>query len=128
MGMIGNIRRLRRDDKGVAAIEFALVAPVFIAMILGVIDIGRYMWTLNSMQYAIDEAIRAGVVRKLSDEEIVQRAKDALIVAGASSVEIAVASDAEAVTVTANSGYRFLFPISTFVTETIISLRTEMPK
>jgi Flp pilus assembly protein TadG len=127
MGIIRNIRRLGREENGVAAVEFAMIAPVFISLILVVIDVGRYMWTLNSMQYAIDEAIRAGVVRELSDDEIEQRAKDALIVAGASSIIVEVISDSETVTVTADMTYQFLFPLSSFVDSAPISLRSEMP-
>lgn len=128
MRVIGNMPRLRRDEKGVAAVEFALIAPIFISMILAVIDVGRYMWVLNSMQYAIDESVRAGVVRELSDDEIVQRARDALITEGASSIDIAVVSDTESITVTADATYQFLFPLSAVLSSTTINLRTEMPR
>jgi Flp pilus assembly protein TadG len=127
MGMIRDIRRLRRDDQGVAAVEFAMIAPIFIGLILAVIDIGRYMWVLNTMQYAIDEAVRAGVVQELSDEDIVQRAKDSLITVGASSIVIDASSDAESITVTADSTYKFIFPLSAFAEGTTISLSSQMP-
>src|SRR5688572_11304310 len=64
------MRGLVRNQDGVAAVEFALIAPAFFALLLAVIDVGRYMWVLNTMQYAIDEAVRTGVIRELPDDEI----------------------------------------------------------
>lgn len=35
------LRRLRRDTRGIAAVEFALVAPVLVVMLIGAIDVSR---------------------------------------------------------------------------------------
>lgn len=127
-GILRRLRRLAADQGGVAAIEFALIAPVFFALILSVIDISRYMWTLNTMQYAIDDAIRVGVVQELTDEDIVSRVTTALTpVSGTSAVTVDVVSDVNSVIVTATSNYQFFFPISSFVTGVAIDLRSEMP-
>src|SRR4029434_3738841 len=48
------LSRLRRDQCGVVAVEFAMIAPFFFGLLIGIIDVGRYMWTLNTSQYAID--------------------------------------------------------------------------
>lgn len=127
MSLFRFIRRLRRSQMGVAAVEFALIAPAFFGLIMSVIDVGRYMWVLNTMQYAIDDAVRAGVVQKLSNTQIRQHAADALKPINASTVTVAVVSDSESVTVTATSSYHFFFPISSFVETADINLRTEMP-
>ncbi len=42
-------RRFRRDEAGVAMIEFALVVPVFLLLLLGMIDLGK------AFNYWIDE-------------------------------------------------------------------------
>src|SRR5687767_1495778 len=70
------LRRLCRDQRGTAAVEFGIVAPVFFATLLGIVDVGRYMWTLNTMQYAVDQAIRTGVVQQLAPEDVEQQVKD----------------------------------------------------
>jgi Flp pilus assembly protein TadG len=44
--------RLIQDRSGVAAIEFALVFPVFIVIVLTLIVFGQIMWTLNGLQAA----------------------------------------------------------------------------
>ena len=43
---------------GTAAIEFALVAPVFLALLFGIIEYGRYLWTLQALQQVAAEGAR----------------------------------------------------------------------
>ena len=121
------MRGLVRNQDGVAAVEFALIAPAFFALLLAVIDVGRYMWVLNTMQYAIDEAVRTGVIRELPDDEIKDKVVAALTPINSATVDVTVESDTGSVTVTASSSYSFFFPLSVAVSETTIDLRTEMP-
>jgi Flp pilus assembly protein TadG len=122
------LSRLRHDQRGVAAIEFAMIAPIFFGLLVGIIDVGRYMWTLNTIQYAIDQGVRAGVVQQLSTEDVTGLVKNALAGLDAGAVEVDVTDDAASLSVAAATNYAFLFPISMFTSGTTISLRTEMPK
>ena len=47
-----------RGCEGAAAVEFALTVPVLLIALLGVIEIGRLMWTENALHYAVEEAAR----------------------------------------------------------------------
>lgn len=122
------LSRLRRDQRGVAAVEFAMIAPIFFGLLIGIIDIGRYMWTLNTIQYAIDEGARAGVVQKLEPEDVTELVKGSLAGLDASAIAVDVTDDAASLSVVAATDYVFLFPMSIFMSGTTISLRTEMPK
>jgi Flp pilus assembly protein TadG len=52
-------RRLRRDaNKGSAAIEFAMVAPVFFLMMMGTIEAGIMFFAQSSLQNALNDAAR----------------------------------------------------------------------
>jgi Flp pilus assembly protein TadG len=51
----------RRSDAAVGA-EFALVLPLLILLLLGMIDVGRYMWTLNEVEKATQMGARMAVV------------------------------------------------------------------
>ena len=42
--------------------EFALIAPVFLIMVIGVFELGRAMWIKASMQYAVEETTRYAIV------------------------------------------------------------------
>ena len=50
--------RLLSCRRGATIVEFAFVAPVFLAMIFGVIDIARATWTFGSLNYAAERAAR----------------------------------------------------------------------
>jgi Flp pilus assembly protein TadG len=50
-----------RDARGVAAIEFALIAPVFMAILFGIIAFGVIFGTFNGVQQLAAEAARASV-------------------------------------------------------------------
>lgn len=43
---------------GAAALEFAVVAPVFLALVFGIIDFSRYAFSLISVRQAAAEAVR----------------------------------------------------------------------
>lgn len=53
--MLGRLARCRR---GIAATEFALIAPAIILFLMGVIDLGRYLWLKANVQYAVSETAR----------------------------------------------------------------------
>lgn len=118
--------RLGRDELGTAAVEFGLVAPVFFALLLGIVDVSRYMWTLNTVQYQVDQAIRTGVVQQLAPETLEQQVKDALT--GFGTVTVEALQEPSTLSITATTNYAFMFPISSFMDTATISLRSEMPR
>lgn len=50
-----------KSQDGVAAVEFALVAPFLLVMLIGVICYGGYFWLSHSVQQAANDAARAAV-------------------------------------------------------------------
>jgi Flp pilus assembly protein TadG len=51
-----NIKGLWQDKRGIAAIEFALITPVFALLIAGTIDLGGALYT----KFKLDSAVTAG--------------------------------------------------------------------
>jgi hypothetical protein len=43
-------------------VEFALVAPIFFVIMFGIIDMARYVYTLNALQQVARESARVGSV------------------------------------------------------------------
>ena len=49
---------LRRDRRGGAAIEFAVLAPVLFTIMLGVVEMGRMFYVRQALEYATEQAAR----------------------------------------------------------------------
>lgn len=80
----GAVRRMR--ERGAAAVEFALVLPVLLAVLMGVVEMGLALYDKAVLTHASREGARAGIVLrspKLSTGEItaivLQRAQASLI-------------------------------------------------
>ena len=54
--------RRRSEQDGAAAVEFALVLPIFIFLLFGIIQYGFYFWTAETANSAAREAARRVVV------------------------------------------------------------------
>ena len=52
------LRRLRRNERGAALVEFALTAPVFLLVLLGIFDFCWQMYAQQVLQGAVSEAGR----------------------------------------------------------------------
>jgi Flp pilus assembly pilin Flp len=60
-GEMNNVRRGRRDQ-GAAAVEFALVVPILLAVMLGIVDYGMWFSETLSTRQGVREAARLAVV------------------------------------------------------------------
>jgi len=60
------IKRLVRDQRGAAALEFALVAPLFLILWFGVLDFGLAMYAKGLITHASQEGARYGTIYHLS--------------------------------------------------------------
>ncbi len=64
----------RRTEDGAAAVEFAILLPVFVLLVLGMIEFGLLIWRQEILTNASREGARAGIVsgnpRPTSDDII----------------------------------------------------------
>ena len=71
-----------RGERGIAALEFALVLPVICLLVLGAIDWGHYLYTLQVVVNAAREGARLGSVTSGTDtvalDEATNRARACL--------------------------------------------------
>lgn len=51
-------RRFVRDDKGALVVEFALVVPILMLIVFGIIDFSRAYYTLSNLDTAVREGAR----------------------------------------------------------------------
>ena len=52
----------RSRGTGQALVEFSLVLPIFLAILMGAVDLGRVVWASDSLAAAAREAARYGIV------------------------------------------------------------------
>jgi uncharacterized membrane protein len=63
--MIARVARRRsvlRDTVGASIVEFALIVPGFLMLVIGGIDAGRMLWSQVTLQRAVEAAARCAAV------------------------------------------------------------------
>lgn len=60
-----NISTSLKDDSGTAAVEYAIVAPVFIALIVSTFYFCMGLYMIGSLHYAVEEGARCASVKTL---------------------------------------------------------------
>ena len=55
-------RRFGSAEGGATAVEFALILPVFIMLLIGIFEVSRMMFVSSSVQYSVDRAARLAVI------------------------------------------------------------------
>lgn len=68
--IVSPLRRLRRDRRAAALIEFALLLPMLLSLVMGVICYGQYIWLAHSVQSAANDAARAIVAGMTTSERL----------------------------------------------------------
>lgn len=56
------IIRSTSGRRGSVALEYGLIAPLLLALVLGIIDTGRLIWTYTTLYRATEAAARCGAI------------------------------------------------------------------
>jgi Flp pilus assembly protein TadG len=99
-------RRKRTTRSGVAAVEFALVAPIFFLLVFGLIEFGRMMMVQQALTNAAREGSRVAVLATTKNgSDVEARMRDYLesVMANASSGDVRVTVPGNLGTVTSGS-------------------------
>jgi Flp pilus assembly protein TadG len=74
-------RRTLRNGKGATLVEFALVFPMLLLLMFGVMDFGFYFFVQHSLQFATREGVRLALVgRTINDGAGIPMSREASIV------------------------------------------------
>lgn len=57
-------KRIKKNERGAALVEFAIVATVFLSVMFGAIEFGRLFWTHNALRDAARRGVRYAAVRR----------------------------------------------------------------
>jgi Flp pilus assembly pilin Flp len=72
-------RSLVADQSGATAVETALVLPLFVILLVGIVSTAQLAWAVNSLHHAVQEAARCSAVDAVTcggDAQTVAFAKD----------------------------------------------------
>jgi Flp pilus assembly protein TadG len=58
-----HLKALRLDDQGTTAVEFAIVAPVFIALLVGTLALCVGLFLIGSLHFAVEDGARCASVK-----------------------------------------------------------------
>lgn len=62
--------RLFKDPRAAVGAEFAMVVPIVILFVLGMVDVGRLMWTWNRAEKAAQMGVRYAAVTDMASAEL----------------------------------------------------------
>lgn len=85
------MKRARRDE-GQALVEFALVIPVLLMLILGLFDVARAVWQENTLAYAAREGTRFAIVHGSASDSPATQADHAAVDAVVRDASVGVAN------------------------------------
>ena len=98
--------RFWRAERGSAAVEFALVGPLFILLLLGAVVYGGWLWMAQGVQHLAAEGARAAVAgidvteRSALARSAVSDSIASTTILDPDAVQVAVASDIGSIRVT----------------------------
>ncbi|MBO9597262.1 MAG: pilus assembly protein [Cohnella sp.] len=78
-----------KEQKGQSLVEFALVLPLLLVLICGIVDLGRLLFAYSSLNMTNQEAVRMGGLGR-TDAEIIAYSKDHLSVGDASKLTVTI--------------------------------------
>lgn len=82
-------RRLQGEG-GQALVEFALIMPVFLLLVLGLFDVARAVWQENTLAYAAREGTRYAIVHGSASDDPVHPGNPTPVVAVVRSAALGV--------------------------------------
>lgn len=132
-------RRMDKNRKGVAAVEFALVAPLFLIFFLGIVEFGRLTMVRNVMtqatrvgaRLAILDGTTAAEVEEIIENQLASSGvtpEDLDIVISPANLSSAASGDDVSVTVTLEFSDISWLPLPSYFNDATFSSATTMRK
>lgn len=110
---------MRRKEKGQSIVELALLLPLLLLMLLGLLDFGRVYYVMVSLNDAAQEGASYAAMRPADTTGVRQRAASAstgLITIREEDIEVTVANSnpqaGDAISVRVHYDFRFYTPIA----------------
>jgi len=88
------VRGFLKNCAGNAAIEFGMAIPVFLLFVFGTVEVGRFMWSENALDFAADQAARFALANpSASNNDVKTYAEGQVITVKGSEVTVTVSNE-----------------------------------
>ncbi|HYE45439.1 MAG TPA: TadE/TadG family type IV pilus assembly protein [Caulobacter sp.] len=88
------MRRRRGPESGAAALELALVLPLFLALVFGIFNYGWALYVGNDVRHAIERCSRLLILDpNTSESQLVEAVAERLAVADIEDVDLSMATE-----------------------------------
>ena len=118
-----------RSDTGASAVEFALISPLFLLMLAGIVDYGSYFSASHGVQQMVNDAARTAIAGSTAAERlelaqgVMDSESDKYAFLSEGRADLSITEGAQILTVTLNytpdAGAFELFPLPPGMPETI---------
>lgn len=78
-----------KEEKGQSLVEMALILPILLLLLIGILDLGRVLYTSIHLHLATQETVRIGGLGA-SDAEMTQFAKDYVHIGDVSLLDVII--------------------------------------
>lgn len=107
-------RALLSCTRGAAAVEFAIIAGVLIALLVGILDVGRAFYVKNQISFLADRAVRRVLIQPgVSSEALEQELRDAFSAGAPQDLSVSITAETAG-----GTDYRIItvgFPLTLFI-------------
>ncbi|MBM6619514.1 TadE/TadG family type IV pilus assembly protein [Bacillus suaedaesalsae] len=119
-----------KEERGQSLVEMALLLPVLLLILVGIIDFGRLLYSYSHLHMATQETVRLGGLGK-SDSEITQFAKEYIHLSEPGTLTVSISPNesnresGDYVTVSLQYPIELLTPLLSEVIPNPIQLKTD---
>lgn len=115
-------------DRGAAMVELALILPILVMLLVGIVEFGRAYSAQVSIQGAAREGARSLALRETDDKvnDAVERAAVSANVVSVDKDERCLTPSSEYATVTVNATFKFFIPFVSSLGDTDLSATASM--
>lgn len=102
-----------RGERGSVAVEYGIILPALLMLTLGIVDMGRLIWTQTTLDRAVEAAARCGAINEIQCGTAAQVQSYAVGEAYGLTVETSaftVSTQACGVEVVANYAFQLVIP------------------
>lgn len=86
-------RRNRKHRRGAATVEMAVVAPILVMMMLGMIEVGYAFMVRHTLDLAANRAVRVATLPGYTSSDVIENVDDTLVHTGLAGYEVSTNLD-----------------------------------